>query len=253
MSTSVSRQENERIRSLRPPRRPVDLRHPIHVTVEDERRRDGRVSTTLTVFLAGAECPFTCVFCDLWRHTTPNSTPPGAIPAQIRDALKGAPSALGAQIKLYNASNFFDHRAVPEDDDLEILHLVKKFDRVIVECHPKLVGPRCERWAQHLEGRLQVALGLETIHPEALARLNKKADLGDYERAIAILRDFDADWRAFVLIGAPFVPPEESVEWTARSAAWAAENGAAHVTLIPTRGGNGEMERLAEQGLLPPS
>ena len=47
--------------------------------VEEERRPDGRIERALTVFLAGAECPFTCSFCDLWRCTIDGPTPPGAL------------------------------------------------------------------------------------------------------------------------------------------------------------------------------
>ncbi|MEJ2311971.1 MAG: hypothetical protein P8Y11_06240 [Gemmatimonadales bacterium] len=35
---------------------------------EEERTEAGTVRT-LAVFLAGAECPFTCIYCDLWRRT----------------------------------------------------------------------------------------------------------------------------------------------------------------------------------------
>ena len=54
--------------------------------------------------------------------------------------------------------------------------------------------------------------------------------------------------RAFVLVGAPFVPPEEAVEWAVRSAVHAFEQGAERVSLIPVRGGNGAMEALREAG-----
>jgi archaeosine synthase beta-subunit len=55
-----------------------------------------------------------------------------------------------------------------------------------------------------------------------------------------------------VLVGAPFVEPEESVEWTVRTAEYAARCGATRIALIPVRGGNGEMERLAALGRFVP-
>src|SRR4029078_7928629 len=74
---------DRRIRSLRPPKPHVDP-YVAHVTVrEEERRPDGRIERALTVFLAGAECPFTCSFCDLWRYTIDRPTPPGALVAQL--------------------------------------------------------------------------------------------------------------------------------------------------------------------------
>ena len=47
------------------------------------RRPDGVIAESATVFLTGRECPWRCVMCDLWRHTTTADTPPGAIAAQI--------------------------------------------------------------------------------------------------------------------------------------------------------------------------
>ena len=47
-------------------------------------------------------------------------------------------------IKLYNAGSFFDPRAVPEPDYEDIAKAVSGFSRVIVECHPALVGRRAE-------------------------------------------------------------------------------------------------------------
>jgi radical SAM enzyme (TIGR01210 family) len=242
--------EDRRIRALRPPKPAVDPWRPIDVLREEERLPQGGVAPTVTVFLAGAECPFTCVFCDLWRFTTDGPTPEGAIPAQLRRALERTGELPPqARIKLYNASNFFDPRAVPPADDPEIARLVAAFDRVVVECHPKLVGRRCREFAERLGGRLQVAMGLETVHPEAASRLNKRSGPDDFRHAAADLALRGIELRAFVLVGAPFVPADETVEWTERSAALAAEQGAVHVSLVPVRGGNGEMERLELSGL----
>jgi archaeosine synthase beta-subunit len=55
-----------------------------------------------------------------------------------------------------------------------------------------------------------------------------------------------------VLLGAPYVPVEESVTWTVRTVEHAAACGAAVVSIIPVRGGNGEMERLQALGAFTP-
>jgi archaeosine synthase beta-subunit len=238
----------QRVRALRPPKPWIDPWRPIDVLREEERLPDGRRVPAWTVFLTGRECPFTCVFCDLWRFTLDLPTPPGAIPFQLREALGDAGPGPDAVVKLYNASNFFDARAVPPEDDAEIARRVRPFARVVVESHPKLVGERCLRFAERLDGTLQVAMGLETVHPQALPRLGKKATLGDFRMAAARLADYGVEMRAFVLIGAPFVPVAETVEWIERSTALAFDHGAVHVSLIPVRGGNGEMERLERAG-----
>lgn len=210
----------------------------------------GAVEPVATVFLGGSECPFTCVFCDLWRHTLDGPTPEGALPAQLGIALEddAVRRARPRRIKLYNASNFFDPRAVPPADLPALAERLRPFEAVTVECHPSLVDDRAAQFARRLTGRLEVAMGLETIHPEALARLNKRVALDGFADAAARLRAVDVDVRAFVLVGAPFVPADESVTWAARSVAHALEHGAGVVALVPLRGGNGEMERLAAAG-----
>jgi radical SAM enzyme (TIGR01210 family) len=237
------------VRSLRAPRRPIDPWEPLGHLWEEERTPDGGTLPALTVFLAGAECLFTCVFCDLWRETLDGPTPPGALPEQIRKALAAAgPLEKPAALKLYNASNFFEPRAVPPEDEEAILDLAAPFARVTVECHPRLIGDRCLRFAERLAGRLEVAMGLETIHPEALPRLNKGVTLDDFDRAAETIQKAGIGMRAFVLVSPPFVPPAEAVDWAFRSAAHAFERGAERVTLIPVRGGNGAMEALRDAG-----
>lgn len=229
----------EPIRSLRAPKREIDPWSPIAQLWEEEREPDGRLLPALTVFLAGAECPFSCIFCDLWKETLDGPTPVGALPAQLRKALAAAgPLPYPAAVKLYNASNFFESRAVPEEDEEEILALSAPFARVTVECHPRLIGARCLRFADQLAGTLEVAMGLETVHPEALPGLNKGMTLGDFDRAAETLRRAGIGLRVFVLVAPPFVPPEEAVEWAVRSCVHAFEQSAARVSLIPLRGGN---------------
>lgn len=211
----------------------------------------GQSEPSLTVFLAGAECPFACVFCDLWRYTLGGPTPPGAIPAQLRKAfatLDGEVPRDRLRAKLYNASNFFEPRAVPEVDDAEILGLLEPFPAVTVENHPRLTNARCLEFGAALAGRLEVAMGLETVRPETLDRLNKGTTVDDFDRAAERLTAADIDLRAFVLVGPPHQPVAETVEWAVRSARHAFDRGARFVALNPVRGGNGYMDRLRERG-----
>jgi len=190
--------------------------------------------------------------CDLWRFTTRGDTPEGAIPAQVAAARqewrgRGEPVS---RIKLYNASNFFDPRAVPEDDYRSIASHLDDLDQVIVESHPSLVGPRVEIFASALRGpSLEVAIGLETAHPAALDALNKRMTKDDFARASEWLRARRISIRVFLLIHPPFIPLDEQDEWLLRSVDFAASCGASVISLIPTRGGNGAMEALAREGL----
>jgi radical SAM enzyme (TIGR01210 family) len=245
--------EDRRIRALRSSKTTIDPSRPLGMLVEEE-RRPGGPERALTVFLAGAECPFTCIFCDLWRQTLAGPTPPGVLPLQLRAALRQAGADRIQRVKLYNASNFFDPRAVPPGDLTVLAQLLGPFTGVTVESHARTVGHRCLEFADQLTGRLEVAIGLETVHPDALPRLNKQMHLTDFDRAARFLREHGLDLRTFVLVGAPFIPPAESVRWAIRSVEHALAQGAAAVALIPARGGNGAMEQLAADGaFVPPS
>ena len=218
-----------------------------------ERRPDGRIERTLTVFLAGAECPFTCSFCDLWQWTLDGPTPPGALVTQLERVLAALEEPYPERLKLYTASNFFDRRAVPREDWAALARLAAPFAAVTVESHASTIGDATLEFARVLGGRsLEVAVGLETVHPGAMAQLNKRLELSRFDAAARLLADAGIDLRAFVLLGAPHVPAEESVAWTVRTAEHAAACGAAVVSIIPVRGGNGEMERLQALGAFTP-
>jgi archaeosine synthase beta-subunit len=237
---------------LRGPRPAYDPFRYQGVSVEDELNEHGERARVGTVFLTGRECPWRCAMCDLWRSTTQGDTPAGAIPAQLRTARNawrdaGEPIA---RVKLYNASNFFDPRAVPESDYAAIAEELADIEQVIVESHPSLVGPRVDRFRATLAGpSLEVAMGLETAHPAALAALNKRMTTDDFERAATVLRHRAVSVRVFLLIHPPFIPADAQDEWLLRSVSFAIACGASVISLVPTRGGNGAMEALARQGL----
>src|SRR5207245_689639 len=107
-------------------------------------------------------------------------------------------------VKLYNAGNFFDAQAIPPADWPRVAELVQPFRTVIVESHPRLIGPSCLAWRDLLRTELQVAMGLETVHPDVLPRLNKRMTLKDFEAAVRFLCDQDIAVRAFILLRPPF-------------------------------------------------
>ena len=240
------------ILDLRGPRPHHDPWQYQDLAIDDEPTERGSIARVGTVFLTGRECPWRCAMCDLWRFTTREDTPPGAIPAQIQ-AARAAWQAHGeaiSRLKLYNASNFFDPRAVPESDYATIGAAVSGLDQVIVESHPALVGSRVDRFRDQLGGiALEVAMGLETVHPLALDRLNKRMTAGDFAGAADELRRRGVSLRVFLLVSPPFVPPAEQDTWLLRSVEFAEQCGASVISLIPARGGNGAMEALTAQHL----
>jgi radical SAM enzyme (TIGR01210 family) len=243
---------DRRIRSLRPAKARVDPFVAHSSVLEQERRPGGKIEQALTVFLTGAECPFTCSFCDLWQWTLDGPTPAGALTRQLESVLDAHDGKTPDRIKLYNASNFFDQRAVPSEDLLGIAKLVAPFAAITVESHANTIGAKTLEFARRIPGRLEVAVGLETIHPVAAAHLNKRLDLTRFDSAARFLSDNGIDLRVFVLLGVPYAPVDETVAWTVRTVEYAVERGASVVSIIPVRSGNGEMERLQELGHFAP-
>jgi len=242
-------QANERdawIVAQRGVRNTLDPRRPYALLLEEEPDATGAVIPIATIFLTNRECPWRCVMCDLWRNTLAEPTPPGAIPAQIEFALGQLPSA--RSIKLYNAGSFFDPRAIPPEDHLAIAAAVREFERVIVECHPALIGDGVLRFRDLLSGQLEIAMGLETANPDVLAKLNKRLTLDQFCSAAEFLRRNQIDLRVFILVQPPFQGAAEALDWAQRSLDFAFDCGASAATLIPTRGGNGAMEALAANG-----
>lgn len=231
----------------------VDPWQPIGWLREEERDSDGRCVPILTIFLSGTECPFDCVFCDLWRQTLDGPTPRGAIPQQITTAIAAAGPPTAQAVKLYNASNFFDPVAVPPGDDEEIAALLRPFDRVIIESHPRFIRQRCFEFADRLSGTLDVAIGLETADPDVLARLNKRMTLDMVADAAATLHAARIGLRLFLLVPPPFVAARDVVASTQRSVTYAAGLGANHVSLIPTRTESIPADVVGRRDLAPPT
>ena len=243
---------DDEILALRPPRNPVLPDRPYAWLVEKEPAGDGRVVDVATLFLSNRECPYRCLMCDLWKNTLEMSVAPGQIIEQIRWALAQLPAA--QHLKLYNAGSFFDAKAIPPDDYAGIAGLARLFERLIVESHPRLIGRRFHEFRALVECGLEVAMGLETVHPDVLPRLNKGMTLDDFAQAARVLRSESVGVRAFILVRPPFLSDAEGQEWACRSMDFAFDHGASCCSLIPTRGGNGAMEELERQGhFAPPS
>lgn len=245
------------IESRRGSREVLDTSKPFAWVLEQEPVGKFSTADVATVFLTGAECPYRCSMCDLWRYTLDRATRPSEITSQLSwvlDQLDSKTELRPEWIKLYNASNFFDSRAVPEDDYSMIAKQCESFQRVIVENHPKLVRPAVKQFASLLQGKLEIAMGLETVHPGSMLLLNKGFDLDDFARASEQLDAMQIDRRAFVMLQPPGTEPAVSMDWALKTLAFANAHGVRHCSIIPTRMGNGTMEWLQEQSLfIPPT
>lgn len=242
--------DDDVVLKFRGPRNVVDPLRPYAWLIEPERTAQGRIEDVATIFITNRECPFRCTMCDLWKNTTVDRVDPGSIATQIEWAFKQLPFA--PHIKLYNSGNFFDEKAIPREDRIKIPELVKDRQTVIVECHPKLIDQRCIDFSKAIQPALQVAMGLETVDPEVLPRLNKRMTLDDYERATHYLLEHTIPVRSFILLKTPFQDEQAGVEWAMRSIDYAFSIGVECCAVVPTRSGNGIMEQLEANGHFTP-
>ena len=231
---------------MRGEKSPVDPHLPYGWFNEQERTLDGDIEKVSAILLTNRECPYSCLMCDLWMHTTVDTVPVGAVPAQLEYALeKLAPAT---HLKLFNSGSFFDPRAIPVEDYARIASLSSAFEHVLVESHTAFIGESCLEFSRMLNGKLEVAIGLETVHPEILPRLNKGMTLADFKRSIGFLRTYGISTRAFILLRPPFLSEVEGVEWACRSLDFAFACGVDVCSVIPVRSGNGALDKLALEG-----
>jgi archaeosine synthase beta-subunit len=242
--------DDRMIVSLRGSKNLVDSRRPYAWIIEKERTRSGKIEETGIIFLTNRECSFHCLMCDLWKNTTDHTVAIGDIPHQIEWALEQMPGI--KHLKLYNSGSFFDKRAIPEEDYQRIATLLKDFDTVIIENHPKLVNEKCLKFRDMLLPELQISMGLETVNTEILRRLNKQMTVEDFGNAVSFLSKNEITTRAFILLRPQGLDESEGILWAEKSIDFAFNAGVECCTIIPVRGGNGAMELLMQKGEFDP-
>jgi len=234
------------ILSLRGKKNNVDPHIPYGWLVEKERTLNGKIEDTGIIFLTNRECPYHCLMCDLWKNTTDYTIASGVVARQIAWGLEKMPGI--KHLKLYNSGSFFDNKAIPREDYQEIAQQLRFLETVIVESHPGFIDSRVVEFKDMLKPDLHVAIGLETVQPGALQKLNKRMTLAEFSSAVSYLGDNGIRSRAFILLRPPFVTETEGIYWAERSIDFAFGAGVECCTVIPVRAGNGAMNRLLECG-----
>ena len=234
--------------AARGPRFALDPTRPYATFVERECSSSGEIEDVAAIFLTNKECPFRCVFCDLWQKTLPDRVADGLVAGQVEWALANLPDT--SYVKLYNAGSFFDPQAIPSGDLPRIAELLAGKRSAIVECHPRFVGDRCIAFAKAIAPvKLEIAMGLETVDPEVLPRIKSSMTLDDFESAAHFLTDNGITIRAFILLGPPGHLGRERIDWAQRSIDYAFSVGVECCVVIPVRSGNGMVDALEAKGL----
>ena len=220
------------------------LRPPIAAFTETEvvgfdADHNPRLTKSLTILMRSQTCRLACKMCDLASTTHREPTALGALPHQIRLAMgqhMTGPGRLPATLKLYNAGNFFDPTATPPGDEQAIITLCEPFDRIVVENHPRIGVRRMMRFAEKLgPERLEVAVGVESLAPGILKRLDKQFTRDQVDAFAERLSQRGVRWRVFLIHGLPGQSIAERAAWTHHSVRHVARWGAKHVSIIPLR------------------
>jgi radical SAM enzyme (TIGR01210 family) len=244
----LPRISDRQLAAARGTRAPLDPTRPYASFVERERTSADEVEDVAAIFLTNKECPFRCVFCDLWKKALPDRVADGLVARQVEWALTDLPGT--PHVKLYNGGSFFDPEAIPSGDLLRIAELLTGRRTAIVECHPRFVDERCISFAEAIApAKLEIAIGLETVDPEVLPRIKSSMTLDDFEAATCFLTDHGIEVRAFILLGPPGHLGGERIDWAQRSVDYAFSVGVGCCVVIPVRPGNGIIEALEAKGL----
>lgn len=253
MAIDLPEISTDQLLNMRPSRNDLDPFRPYHFLVEQEFSAYGSLGNVATLFLTNRECPFHCVMCDLWKNTLTSTVPDSAIPTQVLYALQKleidpmAPMSV-PDIKLYNSGNFFDTRAIPKDQRTELGQIVSRFRTVVVENHPAFCDEQCEEFNNMLDGQLEVAIGLETIHPDILPWLNKQMTTESFREAVERLTCSGIRVRTFILLRPPGLTEAEGIHWAVRSIEFAFDCGVECCSIVPVRSGNGALDQMQETG-----
>jgi radical SAM enzyme (TIGR01210 family) len=239
------------IRELRKSVKRPNIDSKPNILLEEELGPNGDLLQTGIIFLMNRECPWTCVMCDLWQHTSVTPMPPGHARTQLKSAINQMELATEQpfqQIKIYNSGSFFDTKAIYTSDYGMIAESLSGYDRIIVENHPKLLGQHVSAFNGMLKPQLEIAMGLEVANDAVLDKLNKRFSLDDYKHACDFFHAQTIDHRTFIMVQPPFTHQAETLDQCQKSVQFAFDHQASCVSLIPSRATTGAMHALIKQG-----
>ena len=171
--------------------------------------------------------------CDLWKNTLTETVPARSNSRTDRIRPPATPTsppnqALQQRQLLRSSRN-------PARRPSRHRHTIASFERVIVECHPALIGENCFQF-KIIEWQPGSSNGSGDRASPNPRQAQQAHDTEQFAAAAELLRKNDIDLRVFILVKPPFMREEEALEWAARSLDFAFDCGATAVTLIPTRG-----------------
>ncbi len=124
-------------------------------------------------------------------------------------------------VKVYTSGSFLDRNEIPLEARNAVMDAFPSAKSILFESRPEFVTP--EELDALPDGRVQVALGLESADNEILRKcINKGFLVEDYVRAASLLKERGIPMRTYLLLKPSFLTERRAMQDTIRSIAFAA-------------------------------
>lgn len=142
-------------------------------------------------------------------------------------------------ICIYNAGSFFNDKEMPPTVREHIyrkLAAIKSIETIIFESRPEYISSdKMETMRRLLPNhRIEIGIGLETTNDYIrFMCLNKGFAIDEFKKVIPVLKQYDIQFLAYILLKPPFVNEKTAIEDAISSINWAFKNGVDVVSLEP--------------------
>lgn len=187
-----------------------------------------------------------CSMCGYWDDTNPDIGKK-ELEKQISEFLEEFPK--GDVLKIFTSGSFFDPIEVESELQFSIIDRVLEGYRfLVVESRPEYIKKVKGKLAKY-SGKLQVAIGLESINEDILKySLNKNYGLEDFNESAETLHQEGISVRVYLLLKPPYLSEEESIIDAIKSAKEVSKN-ADFISINPMNIQKGTLvERLYMEG-----
>ena len=159
------------------------------------------------------------------------------------------------KLTIYNGGSFLNSQEIPGKTQIELCKLVKSHPtirKLFVESRPEFVTHKKIRDLTSILGKkkLEVGMGLECATDEIRDRcVHKGFSAKDYERAVAVLKEYGAEVLTYVFLKPLYLTEREAIEEAIKTIDYAFKSGSNEVALESAFIQRGtRMERLYNQG-----
>jgi radical SAM enzyme (TIGR01210 family) len=134
---------------------------------------------------------------------------------QFRSSIEKYPNKPFDLVKIFTSGSFLDDNEIPFGARQEILELCNELSisNLLFESRPEFITKtNLEQLTQSFNGRLQVAIGLESANDKILEHsINKGFTFKDYCQAVQNAKELDVLVKTYLLLKPPFLNEQEAI------------------------------------------